>query len=275
MVTGTHPFQYLDVACNKIKKKKMINDYKELSSEVPDIEPLSEPSAMGGFGFEFENKLINSDVLRYMTVLKMISKVFSSSPEEEYKFLEVGGGWGGLAFHAKKTYPKTKYVIIDIPHTLYFSVYYLYNLYPELKFYVYSSSDKIDNLSDYDFSFLPPWSLADIPGKTFDIALNQASLGEMTKEQVRYYSSNIARVTKGGLISHNRRYANPQNDELRDLKELLSKDFSISEIDSSLNVSMLQNVKSNIKNTLKRILNREIHPLSANMYEWWMCTPTQ
>lgn len=285
MLTSDHPNRYFDVPYNSEHKKRIIKEYESLSMEMSDIEPFSEPSAMGGFGFKFGNRMINNDIIRYMTALKMIRQAIQLSSSKQCNFLEVGGGWGGLAYHLKKAYPQLKYVIIDLPYTLYFSVPYIYNLFPESKICIYSRSEDLNCLLDYDFCFLPPWVLSNIPDKLFDITINQASLGEMTKDQVNYYCKNIARVTRGPLISQNRRLSNPLNNELNDFYSLLSKEFVIKELEPPLQRKPIYNIESNIRKVLtsdnsfakgirimiERILDRKI--MKSNEYEWLMCNP--
>ncbi len=269
MISGVHPRRYIDVAKTRPYKERLIESYKELSGEMPDFEQFSEPKMLGGFGFNFNGKLINEDLLRYMNMIRIMRNVYPFSPDTRCRILEIGGGWGGLAYQIKKHCSGVNYILVDLPYTLYFAVYYLYRLNPSLRLWVYSRDEDPAKFLDYDFIFLPPWALEAIPKKSIDIAINQSSLGEMTEKQVGFYSENLARITKIGLVSENRRMANPFNEELHDLKKLLSHDFIVRDINLPSPKHSSRRVLGYIKNRLKTVLGRA--PL--NEYERWFCIP--
>ncbi|NQW15905.1 MAG: putative sugar O-methyltransferase [Chloroflexi bacterium] len=193
---------------------------------------VPEDPRLGGFGHELDAGLTNVDTLKFYEVLiglKMAGMIPSpkeseSSPE---RVLEIGGGWGGFAYQYKTLFPKTKYVIIDLPQTLLFSGTYLLSLFPEASSQFISSGEELANAASQDlpdFTFIPHYLTEELGQLNIDLAINMVSFQEMTTEQVSGY----ARVLRDGrcanLYSLNRERSR-YNDQLTGVINVLSQHY--------------------------------------------------
>ena len=82
---------------------------------------------------------------------------------------EIGGGFGSLARIFLNQF-NSKYILIDLPEANLISTYFLYNHFPDKKFFLYDiffqkikdNKLKIDEnyFDKYDIFILPPWTIA-------------------------------------------------------------------------------------------------------------------
>ena len=73
---------------------------------------VPESPALGGFGFEIDGALINMDTLKYYECLIALNKMgmlqpFRNADERKRVVIEIGGGWGALAYQFKTLHPNT------------------------------------------------------------------------------------------------------------------------------------------------------------------------
>lgn len=285
MLTSAHPHQYNNATPQF--KNNIMSTYLKIKNKLPLLE-FSETTSAGGFGFKYTHAdndvLINMDLIRYMEVFEKL--LDNNLLKDNYNIiLELGGGFGGLAAQFINNHPKIKYIIVDLPYTLYFSSSYLSEVYPYSKIYVYKDNETLP-LEDYDIFLLPPWGIEVIPDNCVDLTVNQASLGEMTDPQVDYYLKNINRVTSGIFLSYNRKFNNPWNKELSGLAEKISKVFN-EIVDKSVEKP---SIKVRLRNILKKVLLSNImRPFRllleklrgkrlndgavGNVYMWMICKP--
>jgi len=285
MLTSSHPHQYHNAIPEF--RKRIIDSYKLIKSKLPSLS-FTEPELAGGFGFTHSESgnevLVNQDLVRYMEVFEKLSE--NEVLHKKYNMiLEIGGGFGGLAAQFINNYPETKYLIVDLPYTLYFSAAYLSQVFPKSRIYIHSGGEELP-LAEYDIFLLPPWGIESIPEKSVELAINQASLGEMTEWQVNYYLKNIDRVTSGLFISYNRKFHNPWNKELGGLTEKISKVFRTKRDRREVKPAfkervklfvkriLLTNIMKPVRLMLERLRGRRIiDGAVGNVYMWVICEP--
>jgi hypothetical protein len=98
----------------------------------------------------------------------------------EARILEIGGGYGALAFGLKNYLPQASYTIVDLPNSLAFSGTYLTLLRPDLDISVGLER------SPYGFRLVPV-ALAQQLTEEFDLIINTLSMSEMAVYQVAEY----------------------------------------------------------------------------------------
>jgi len=204
--------------------------YEALAALDPWSLFVPEDARLGGFGHELEAGLTNLDTLKFYEVLiglKMAGMIPSPAESEiaPERVLEIGGGWGGFAYQYKTLYPKTKYVIIDLPQTLLFSGTYLLSLFPEASSQFISSAEELAEVASKDlpdFTFIPHYLTEDIGQLNIDLAINMVSFQEMTSEQVAQYGRVLRDSGCANLYSLNREQS-PYNSQLTGVLNVLSQ----------------------------------------------------
>jgi hypothetical protein len=191
----------------------------------------------GGIGFPFEGGLVSQDLMSFQHVVNSLYRQgilqVLNRPTDRRRFaLEIGSGYGGLAYHFTKLCDLT-YVMVDLPETLLFSASYLAIHQPNRKTYMYSPSTFADfmkeDISTYDFVFIPNYRLEALAKLSFALVLNIESLQEMREDQVSAYLDFISRTCTGTFLSLNRDVQR-MNHELTSLSEMLKKRFMAKEV---------------------------------------------
>lgn len=195
----------------KLKSVMLINLYHKLSTQVSlDVLRLSSDSKVGNNQcLNYRGQRINQRILRYGYFLSQIRQNTSLDSNDKNLFLDLGGGYGGLARMIKNLYPNSTIVIIELPELCMLSNYFLQTNFNEKSigtFKDFKDSNKIneEDLKKFDFVILPQFFIEKFERNIFDITINTMSLGEITDEMQDFYLKNIERITKKYFYSVNR-----------------------------------------------------------------------
>jgi SAM-dependent methyltransferase len=128
--------------------------------------------------------------------------------------LELGAGYGRVAYVLLQAHPRVRYTIVDIPPALYVSQRYLTDVLPERRvFRLRPFADHAavaDEMTAADLVFLEPQQLELLPERSFDLGITISTLHEMRPEQIAQYVRQLDRLcdsvyTKQWRRFHNRR----------------------------------------------------------------------
>ena len=121
--------------------------------------------------------------------------------------LELGAGIGLLASAFLKQNSNIKYLIIDIPPTIFFSEFYLRGLGYKVFGYEDFQNQKNINIEEtfinYDVICMPAWKIVELGNFRFDLFINIHSIQEMEKEQAINYLSIITKNIKKYIYLEN------------------------------------------------------------------------
>ena len=131
---------------------------------------------------------------------------FTSDPSI---IVEIGGGYGGLAHKLKRLFRQSHYVSLDLPEALTLQAYYLSQLNPAARFYLFDDfvAGKPIEPERYDFTLLPGWLASNLPDDFADLFINTRSFMEMNADVIEDYFLQIGRCLKtGGMFYNVNRY---------------------------------------------------------------------
>ena len=113
--------------------------------------------------------------------------------------LELGPGYGRTAYVFLALQPGCRYVLVDIPPALYVAQRYLTSVFPDRRVFAFRHFEDFEDVrnefEDATIAFLTPNQLELLPDKSIDLFLNISSLHEMRMDQIRYYFTEIDRLT--------------------------------------------------------------------------------
>jgi putative sugar O-methyltransferase len=153
-------------------------EYARHHDKLGILDKVEEASLGTPIPLYYRGKLISQDLaLSSLEINRAVQYLELSKIE---RVLEIGGGYGRLAYVLKKLLPNVEYHIVDIPPTLGVSELYLTTLFGS------------DNLH-----FHLPAKLKDLPAKHFDLVVNVSSFDEMNASQAHAYLAAFSEKGRG------------------------------------------------------------------------------
>ena len=146
---------------------------------------------------EINGHNVSSDKINSIFDYENIDKFSSFSDKKN--ILEIGAG-SGRTSQAIVTFNKDiKYTICDIPPALFISYERLKNVFKNKKIgllYSLNEDELINEINNYDISFIMPHQLNFFKNKKFDLTIAIDCIHEMDKETIKKYFYNIDRFSK-------------------------------------------------------------------------------
>jgi hypothetical protein len=154
---------------------------------------LTPPLVAGEVGYNLFGSCVNRDVIAYLDRIKLLSEagiIDRLKQLDRPRILEIGGGYGGLAYFLTRILPRASYTIVDLRTSLMHSGCYL----------TVAQSTHPVRLSDgtgaegAEIELVANTMAETLDGRRFDLAINTISFAEMPAEVVRGYASLIDRT---------------------------------------------------------------------------------
>lgn len=124
--------------------------------------------------------------------------------------MEIGAGLGIMAHFSKKYKPNSKFIILDIPHTLLIQYHFLKTMGYNVILLEESQLENINNIiinSEFDILLILPHHISYIKDGIVDLMLNFDSLVELNTDTIKHYLDNIVRISKY-FYNVNKKYGN-------------------------------------------------------------------
>ena len=168
---------------------------------MPDELIINPPKMLGEIGWDVKGIVVNHDTYVYqervnlMYECGLISWLMKKiSEKKQLTILEIGAGYGALAYFLKVLFPKANYFVCDLPESMLFSAAYLYLTKPDIPHSIYNGKNpEMFRSSNFGYSFVANYMFEDLSKNLsrIDLVLNTLSFSEMSEAQVRYYASRI------------------------------------------------------------------------------------
>jgi len=148
---------------------------------------------------KINNHVVNQHLIMTILEFEKIKILEESLNCKDLKILEIGAGYGRTANLMLSLKKNIKYIIADLPPSIYISRLNLIKHFPNLKIYsafkANNSHDMMKIINDNDIVFILPHQLELINRKTFDIAFAIGSFLEMEKKDVKRYMKLINKLS--------------------------------------------------------------------------------
>jgi hypothetical protein len=161
------------------------------------------PHRLGEVGELRQGIIVSYDTLAYQErvglihdtgLLQWLNEL--AARQGELRVLEIGGGYGGLAYWFKSAFRNCSYTIVDLPECLLYSGLYLSLCLPDQRASIGTAEPP-----RFGLRFVPNY-MADALDEEFDLVINTLSLSEMSVPQIETYAGLIAErwLAKDGLF---------------------------------------------------------------------------
>ncbi|WP_161973704.1 putative sugar O-methyltransferase [Hwanghaeella grinnelliae] len=162
--------------------------------------PITLPQQMGEVGWLGPHGVVNLDTIAFSERIAMMANFGAiqhiMEQTRRHVVVEIGGGFGGIAYILKRALPNLHYVIVDLPSSLAFSAAYLSATRPDARIAFFDGRSEANLDKNDDFLFVPHYAWSDIVEclQHADLGLNTLSFAEMTEAQVDGYGQGLARL---------------------------------------------------------------------------------
>ncbi|MEK7684168.1 MAG: putative sugar O-methyltransferase [Verrucomicrobiota bacterium] len=250
----------------------------------PDIVPRY-PKVLGEIGWDIEGKPVNHDVYAYQERINLMHEAGlidwlrrRSQESGPANILEIGGGYGGLAYALTDIIPgQINYFICDLPESLLSSSIYLGITRPEYRHLIYDGTDRpvLQNVNaGRAFAYLPNYMFDHFlaAGIKVDMAINTLSFPEMAESQVRYYANGLKKaISSTGVLFE-------QNEDGRwvgmlDCKPVLAEYFPYRKTIRSKSIPLLSKGQADVwsNRKLDDILDGAFIPFTGSLTRVRLC----
>ena len=178
------------------------------------------PAVCGAWGIEVHGTLVPRTSWRHLHAAHAMLDATASlrSP----RIVEVGGGFGGVAYWAERLRPEAiRYAIYDFPIMNAVAGYFLLRGLPSSSVVLHGEPAA----PGPHIAPLPSWRIFEEPDLGADIAFNQDSLPEMPREAALEYLEVFDRVARIGFYSENQEDAHPGDPTVADSAQLRLPDL--------------------------------------------------
>jgi putative sugar O-methyltransferase len=191
---------------------KQFDVWRKSFPETPLMD-LDAPRIGNPWGYNFCGMVLIEPVFEYYFHADYVKKLLCEI--DSPVVLEIGGGFGGLAYHLLRRGGGIKYIGLDLPENLLLQSYYLGCAFQNARVLTYSMNfSRLDRttINNYDIILLPNFALPNIDSSLVDLIINIRSLSEMPTETIQEYFGQIDRI--GRLFFFHENIFAPRGDGL-------------------------------------------------------------
>ena len=174
--------------------------------------PIGNPASIRYRGREITEDLCNSFV-----EIASIADAIGLERLRRARVVELGPGYGRVAWLYTAIFPQSTYVLVDIPPALGVAQRYLSSVFPDRRIFRFRRFQRYEDvaaeLRSSQIAFLTPNQLGLIEPLRADLFLNISSLHEMTHRQIASYLEAVDAHTEGHFYTKQWiRWHNPRDD---------------------------------------------------------------
>jgi putative sugar O-methyltransferase len=162
---------------------------------------LEEPTLGDPIVATYRGRRISQDLSNSVLELYSATAALPDNTPGAGGVLELGGGYGRVAWVFLEEFPQARYILCDIPPALAIAQQYLTTLFPARRTFRFRHFDHHDEvaeeLAQAQIAFLTPNQLAILEPLGVDLFVNISSLHEMRPPQIAHYLGQVDRHTAG------------------------------------------------------------------------------
>lgn len=156
---------------------------------------LESPLIGNPYGITVDNHFIRTGSFYNHHYAQQIKRLLVRKSSTRKTVLEIGAGYGAMAYYLCRDIQNLSYVAVDLPENMALTAYYLMEAFPDKKIYIHGEQDlKPETIEAYDIVIMSNIDLENLPSSFFDVVFNSYSLAEMSKETIDFYIQHIDRM---------------------------------------------------------------------------------
>jgi hypothetical protein len=198
------------------KPDEWVTRYVITTRRLPPHLHISPPRMFGETGWIVKGKIVNHDTYAYLERISLLheagildyllhwnSRRALVGASDLPVVLEIGSGYGGLAYFIKQLIPNIRYIAVDLPECLQYAAVYLSVLYQDAENQLCAEGcPEPGSAKKPGFTFVPNYMFQELArsGLRCDLVINTLSMSEMSPEQVLSYCEGIKGLIRGSGV---------------------------------------------------------------------------
>jgi len=172
--------------------------WKEITRGRYPLQALRGPGIGNPFGVVIEgiHVSVGAEYAHYCA-----QRVMEQLDRDDATVVEIGGGFGGIAYYLLRDRPGTRYIDIDIPEYLALAAYYLMKAFPHLNVLLYREGAlSRESLSKADIVLVPRAALSQLPPDCADLTYTSHGMATLSSAATRQCMHGVSRITRKRLF---------------------------------------------------------------------------
>jgi putative sugar O-methyltransferase len=198
-ITPFHKDLYL---CDTLHRIEL---WRKLTGNRYPLSALSSTDIGNPYGITVDGVYVRTCAEHHHYYAQEVSRLVPSAAT----VVELGGGFGGMAYYLLRDNHAISYVDLDLPEGVALTSYYLMKSFPERKFVLYGEAEIHPELFSSSAGLtvlLPAHAIGNIPPQSADLVFNSYSLAEMSPDAIREYVKQLTKISRTYFLhlNHNR-----------------------------------------------------------------------
>jgi hypothetical protein len=128
-------------------------------------------------------------------------RVIGLLPSRPSTVVEIGGGFGGMAYYLLRDQPRTKYCDFDVPESTAIATYYLMKAFPRKRFLLFGEAPfDGEAIAHADVVLMPLFCLERLQAATVDVTFSSHAMTDIEAGELALYLETIHRVTRNHFL---------------------------------------------------------------------------
>ena len=176
-----------------------IDYWQNLTGNRFELRELAGPCLGNPFGVLIDGTLVGKGAEYQHYCAQRIQEL---APSLRASIVEIGGGYGGMAYYLLRDNPQFTYIDFDVPESLALTSYYLLKSFPDLKFLLYGEEDMTpEAVARSNVILMPPFELSKVPTKSVDLTFSSHTMSDLSRSAQIVYLNEIERMTRTSFLN--------------------------------------------------------------------------
>jgi putative sugar O-methyltransferase len=175
-----------------------IDYWKSQTGNRFDVCELAGPEVGNPFGVQIEGTFVRTGAEYQHYCAQRICDLL---PAGDGFVVEIGGGFGGMAYYLLRDRPALRYADFDVPESLALTSYYLLKAFPHLSLLLYGEEEFTHGAQEkFDIVLMPVFELGKLAPKSVDLTFSSHAMSDLSSHATAEYMDEIARTTRRYLL---------------------------------------------------------------------------
>ena len=171
-----------------------IDYWKSQTGNRYELRDLANPNVGNPFGVQIGGDFVSIGAEYHHYCAHRIGSLL---PPDGASLIEIGGGYGSMAYYLLRNRPALRYADFDVPESIALASYYLLKACPRLRFLLSGEEELTpESQNKFDVILMPLFELGRFPAKSADLAFSSHAMSNLSTQAMAVYLNEIVRTTR-------------------------------------------------------------------------------